>query len=364
MAIAHTKVAMTAITMATPADATWSLTGDLGYGAGVLVEVLACNPDTGADYILGVRGGDSSLDRKYSIRRTIGGGNNAELMVAMTNSAGKLQLYSQDESATAFYVCGYLTGISNWTELAFLNIGTTFDSGNDNAWLEVNMTSNYSIPANSICWINHTNDSGAPRVMGSRTAGGSDFERKWDISTSSVDQTGIEFLTKVNGSGLADLFRENWDDGELLCQGYWPSTDCDFQETYDFYVHDPGTDSTWTDTDINASIDEDGRIVDFLLLHQDADQQELGVREYDSTVQSKLNTGKPSNTSVWTGWGCLCTSYQSEGAGSGFVEVYGGDISEAVYWALGYLIPPVPSGQPIQKRHGGVKFVGLNQGVY
>ena len=266
-------------------DNTWSdydLFTEKGVPKGAVAEIIFAMQEPGVENTMGIRTDGSGLNRFISLHEAEGGGvTTCRMFVLCDASTGLIEGYHSDVSDDdSFYLVGY------WENVGFTEVWAARPIGNSNIWEDRTL----STPAGQIGHIlvyNGTGVSGqdVANTMGVRT-NGSSLERKVLVHESEGNGSSIiDMLVKADGSSIVELFTSEKNNASFLEMGYFGS-ELDFVELF-FTINTMGG-AGWAAIDLTAQLDQDGRVVDFLLTHASVSSPKvIGVRDGDDAATNR-----------------------------------------------------------------------------
>lgn len=322
-------------------DATWSiydLFTNKGVPKGAVAEIILSNATTGTENTMGVRYPTSILARLVTLHEAEGDGQTHCRMFVMTDPVeGKIEGYHSDVSdADYFYLVGY------WENVTFteLNNGTIL-ADSANAWDTEDIS---TAAANAVAHIIMANNEEAANTMGVRAVGSS-LERKLVVHEEEAGGSSLlDLLVKLDANQDCQLYSSDTANAVFKLSGYF-GAEMDFVE---LWQNIPLTTTSWEAEDLTAYLDQDGRMVDFLLVHSnEAAELYLGVRNGDdAATERKLLEHEAESAGAggeYTGFGMSAQSNAS-----GVVNLISSNAGEAFY-LTGYFKPAAvgPTDYPI-----------------
>jgi len=318
-------------------DNTWSdydLFTEKGVPKGAVAEIIFAMQEPGVENTMGVRTDGSSLNRRVTLHEAEGGGvTTCRMFVLCDASTGLIEGYHSDVSDDdSFYLVGY------WENVGFTEVWAARPIGNNNIWEDITL----STPAGQIGHIlvyNGTGVSGqdVANTMGVRT-NGSSLERKVLVHESEGNGSSIiDMLVKAAGSSIVELYTSEKNSASFGEAGYFGS-EMDFVEL--FQLFDMPVLSGWRPWDATEYLDQDGRVCDFLLTHDNISGTEtIGVRDGDDTTTERKLTEHEAeddggSTGELTGFGM---SAQSNASGVVNYVYY----SNNALYLMGYFKPAI-----------------------
>ena len=317
--INFTELFATITSATTGSWATIDLTS-LGVPNNAVVVVLAEHKTDGTPALCGVRKVGSSLARYLNLHEPEGGGSTSTVMHVQSDATASIQYYKGD-SATVFTLLGYygsgityteemigyeLSGATGWTQTGFGQNDTVFE----------------------VVCLNE--EAGNTAVnMGCREFGSS-LARYYDIHE--AEPSGINSYTSYvqsNASGDVQLYRENLTFVPFYYVVGYFSSNIQLEEAFDDCT--PTSDATWR---TNVAINTGGEDCVGLIacMHQsNGSGENTGARGGASAV-ARYWLEHESETDQYTG-DTLPVLVDS----SGYYDTYFGDVSDALFYCLGYL---------------------------
>lgn len=338
-------------------DGTWSdydLYTNHGVPKGAVAEIIMSNQEAGVEALTGIRTDGSSVIRTVQLHEAEGGGvTTCRMFVVCHATTGLIETYSEDISdANLFYLVGY------WENVTFTESRTGYNIGEAGSWVEVSTMPVADRVYHFVLIVGtYTNGQNYANTMGVRT-GGSSLERKILIHESESDGSSVmDMMVKSNGTSV-----ELYGDPEYYIEAGFDNMGY-FGEELDFvegWQQVTGLYSTWEIEDLSAYLDEDGRVVDMLLLNCDtANERHIGVRDGDDTTTDRYITEHEAEddggaTGEYTGFGMSATTNSS-----GEIYIYGHFSNTVISYFTGYFKSAVAgadiSNSPSSKAFGVVQ---------
>ncbi len=263
-------------------DAVWGnydLFTNKGVPKGAVAEFILSNGTTGTENALGLRTDGSSLVRFTYLHEAEGGGQtHCRMFVVCHATTGLIEPYHSDVSdADYFYLVGY------WENVTFTELYTSCLADSSGAWDTKDLAAGYANLVLEIIICN--NEADIANTMGVRKVG-SALERKLLVHE---PETGgynlLDLLVKADANGDIALYSSDASNAYFLLAGYFGS-EMDFVELFQQITL---TTTSWEAEDLTAYLDQDGRMVDFLLAHEAAATAgvSLGVRSGDDAATER-----------------------------------------------------------------------------
>lgn len=301
---------------------------------GAVVEVICRNSNTGNEEECGVRGGDSTDATRYFDLQAAKDANAYTTcrMFANVNSSRQIDGYAEDTTYCDWLIVGYWTGVAFVEDFSLITLTASEDGLNN--WYNVgDLTTPFTGSANAVGVIAFTNNSPYEQECGVRKIG-SGLSRIYDIGRQQYGGLTCNTMTvQLDGSGEFEISAEYY----LRCIPYYLG---EFTEGLEFVeavqtLTDPTVNDTWTDRDLSAYLDEDGRTVDMHCLTRTAAGNNMGFREKGNTDSRKILIGTNGTTHDW-GWEA-CTKTDSDG----ILQIVASDVTAAsvLFKYMGYYKP-------------------------
>ena len=300
---------------------------------GAVVEILICNAAADVKQDVGVRTDGSAIDRRtaqasgslYLSEAENGGETSIRMFVTVHAATGLIEYYVNNTANITFRIVGYFEGVT-FTETAFTEIGAaTYDS-----WTDWDLNGTNGVPNGDIAHFAVANfRSFEGRLTGVRTDGSS-LNRYTIINEAENGHEVISLFAVCHAStGLVEYYRDA-SQSHIFLTGYFDSTDMGFVELYQNL--NVTSASSWEDFDLSAYLDEDGRVVDVLLMHQvRAAAAQFGVRENGGAEPSRIVDIAESEDN---GYRAVSMTVQTDAGG--IIELYGEDTSGDAVQLTGY----------------------------
>ncbi|MHC4748748.1 MAG: hypothetical protein ACYTFW_02635 [Planctomycetota bacterium] len=305
-----------------------------GVPVGAVVEIVIAHSYQTDERLVGVRGGaETGLTTRYI---DVAEGETSEtgtsyicaMMPAVVDGDGTIDCYAETAGETTFYIMGW------WTGITFTEMQQTYGLATGN-WVNVTYNASYGIPKGAVCYVyvGH-NRTGAGLTRGIREDGSSVDRSDFIHEAEDGGYDGMTMVVKTDTTnGQVEEFVSSGGEGWAwsMILGYFDSQ-MDFVE--DFQQITTGTNDTWTDNDLSAYLDQDGRWTMFWVAHNNNDWARYwGVRENGVTDDRRIYCHE-SEDSRSTGYGVTCGT-----DGSGIMEVYFDDNTKDWVYFTGYYIP-------------------------
>lgn len=332
-------------------DDTWTETDlntefSLNLGTtNVVLEMMLENQQKGTENLIGVRDTSSSLSRYINLHEAepTGGGagdTHCRMFVqTITNGSSQqaIDMYSEDVSDTWFYILGY------WENVSFTENEPISSLVNDYqaTWTEDN---GHHLQPNCvhhlICW-NYYDDEW--NYVGVRSVGSSLNRRVKMHEAESGGKMMLDFLVKADGDGDYEYNLGNGSSTYAFVYdfGYF-SSELDFVELWQS-IPNITADAAWQNKDLSAYLDEDGRVVDVLMVHDNiADYHAMGVRDGDDSTTSRYlweheAEDNGGSTGELTGFSMSAVSNSSGEIGTYQDKGFGAN--NALFYLTGYFLP-------------------------
>ena len=268
----------------TTPDGSWvdyDLYTNKGVPKGAVAEIIMANIQAGTENTTGVREDGSAFGTRYILIHEAepSGETHIRMFVTCHPTTGLIEVYGADISDAVFYLAGY------WENVTFTECSHIHYADSANAWDNELMVDAGTDVTNKVCHIGLANtETDVAHTMGVR-ATGSSLERKLLVhEPESGGRTLLDMFVKADGSKTIDLYSSDAATRIFYLWGYFGS-EMDFVELWQQIVL---TTTTWEAEDLTAYLDQDGRVVDFLLVHSaEAATLYLGVRDGDDAVTER-----------------------------------------------------------------------------
>ncbi|MHC4891561.1 MAG: hypothetical protein ACYTEO_19075, partial [Planctomycetota bacterium] len=302
-----------------------------GIPPNAVLEVICQNANDAAERTLGVRTDGSSLSRTLDVYEAEGGGNTTLEMLVPVDSSGVIETYCDSTTGVTFRNTGY------WMGATFTEKANLIDVADVDGWWNLNVNNSpYSVPLGSTCQIACKNNfSGQEMSYGVRTDGSS-LARFIEIAESETQGSNIysNFVKSDAFTGIVEFYEPSGGstNNEYMLLGYFDNSTIDFVELWTQKTM--SSDSTWEDKDLTSDLDEDERVVHFVLVHEDAQNDTICGGRINGSVLARYSQEHEAESGGNTGFGITI-----ESDGSGIVELYCQDASESLFMLAGYFIP-------------------------
>lgn len=315
-----------------------------GIPKGAVVEIIATNALVATEDYVGVRTDGSGVDRRLLLHEAEGGGYvTARFLATVDALTGFIEYYDSDygkksSSIQTYYIVGY------WQDIDFTEtwIDLNVIKADESMWVDRNIFSSDSIPKGSVCLASLVNRAAGNKYKIGVRIDGSSLERKV-YAIHEAEGGGVDALSMFVKTSVADGIIEIWCEDEspdcsVIIQGYFGS-DMDFQE---LYTRKAVTIShVWQEFDLTGDLDQDGRVVDFLLTHRAlALLYLIGARGGDSSLNRYINAHEAEDGGD-TGFGM---SVQSNA--DGVVDLYSISYAGETFRLTGYFKFEIPIVAP------------------
>jgi len=247
-----------------------------GVPKGAVAEIILSNATTGTENILGVRTDGSALGRYVILHEAEGNGQTHCRMFATVHATtGLIECFHSDVSdADYFYLSGY------WTNVTFTERMDEALMASTGSWIDCTALTAGASVIHHIVFSSSVQDT--PVTIGFR-ANGSSLERKLLVHEPEAGgHNWLDLLVKADSNKIIEGYKS----GGAYCPdlGYFDS-EMDFVELWQEIVL---TTTSWEAEDLTAYLDADGRMVDFLLVHESYDAEiYLGVRDGDDAATER-----------------------------------------------------------------------------
>ena len=299
-----------------------------GVPKGAIAEIIVANADKGLEREAGVRKDGSGLARIVDIHESEDNASAAytfcRQMVYVDASTGLIECYAEDAADITYFLTGWWTGLA-WTETW---ITKTFVKGDDGLWKDWTLFDTNAVPKGSVCHVIGTsNATGASDSLGVRT-NGSGLTRSAPVTEAeSGGVTTFAMFVKTNATdGIIEAFCTAYGNDSYYVDGYFDST-MDYAELAFAFTAHIGT-GVWTDWDLTASLDQDGRVCDLLIgNHAIATTDTHGFRINGSGLTRSILANEGEDD--YDEWLSLTTQTDS----NGIIESYSTNASGYTYCA-------------------------------
>ena len=325
-----------AFTTFTPVGTSWQdydVYTNKGVPKGAIAEIIIQSVNDAANREVGVRTDGSSLARYVNLHEAEGGGaTTVNMLVKVHATTGLIETYCSSTTGITFDLTGYWTGV-DFTEMA-----STFSPTQAATWHDKNLFSDLSVPKGSVCQIHvHHNTVDAAKTAGVRTDGSS-LVRSMSIHEAEGTVTatnGYDTYVKTStANGIIDMYGTDTTTVFFLLLGHFDST-MDYTE---LWTRKAIGASVWTNVDLTADLDQDGRVTNFVLTHSaTGGEYYLGAR-VDGSGLVRYILEHEAETNPYTGFGITVQSNPS----TGIVELWTGTASE-YFWLAGYFKWTLPN---------------------
>ena len=271
----------------------------------------------------GARINGSALERKMSISTYTTVGCNGFALPVKTDANGLIEYYNDDTTNITFTLIGYWTGI-DYTE-AF---SATFNNTTVNTWQDADIT-DYA-PDGRVVTIGMVANA-TPSVyyidMGVRT-NGSSLARIINIPDNGYagDYSSSTMTVKSDSNGIIETWSGDLSETTFQVLGYFGAA-MDYVESFqDISITSY---DAWTDKDLSAYMDQDGRLVEIMPKNTDNINNLGGARTNGSGLDRYFDL-ETRNGNAWIG---LMIPTRTDG--SGIVELYA-DAASVDHILFGY----------------------------
>lgn len=296
---------------------------------GAVAEVILSNSRINTEYLVGIRADGSELNRYVFLHEAEGGGQtNCRMFVVCHATTGLVECYVGAAALNIFYLAGY------WENVGFTELATAIAADSSGAWDTEDLDAGYASRVLEVIMSNNELD--IANTMGVRAVGSS-IERKLLVHEQEAGGSSLlDLLVKADANGDVQLYSSDATNATFLLAGYFGS-EMDFVERWQEITL---TTTNWEAEDLTAYLDQDGRMVDFLLTHEAYATVGvyLGVRDGDDAVtERKLLEHEAewttADTHELTGFGMSAQSNAS-----GVVNLISSNAEEVIMLA-GYFKP-------------------------
>ena len=309
-----------------------------GVPKGAIVEIALCNAQTGTEQTMGVRTDGSALNRSILIHEAEGGGEVVYTMpVKVHATTGLIECYTT-ATGNYFRILGYFTGCD------FTEAYSSFDSTAALSWLDLDLgTANNLV--HSVLTTHNIQDT--TYGYGIRMKGSTLTRYISHHEPEAGGSSGFMWYVKSNSSDVIQYFSSNTA-VDIIDLGYFDST-VDFVEAWS--QKDVAASITWTDFDLTAEMDVDGRIANFYIGNKNLDNEyNVGVRTDGSGLNRYILIHESEGVGLNENNGY--TVSVATGVANGVVELYTGLNTAGYFWFAGYFKPvgagPTPGWNKLQ----------------
>ncbi len=306
-----------------------------GLPKGAIVCIIATNVLDGAEDYVGVRTDGSGVDKRLLLHEAEDGGLvTARFLATVDPSTGLIEVYDTAQAQT-YYIVSYWTGIT-WTE-TWIDLNVI--KADELTWVDRNLFSSDSVPKGSVCLASLVNRAGGNEYkIGARTDGSAlskRFRQIHEAEGGGVNALSM-FVKTSEADGIIEIYCEDEDpDCSVIIQGYF-GADMDFEELWT--QKQVTVSDVWQEFDLTGDLDQDGRVVDFILGHVNIDNEAfLGVRGGDSSLDRFINEHEAE------GYGKTGFSMSAQSNADGIVALYAGHLIYDVFDLSGYFIFAAPT---------------------
>jgi hypothetical protein len=302
-----------------------------GLPPNAIADVICRNANGASPRTLGVRTDGSSLTRSLELHEAEGGGVTTLEMLVTVDSSGVFETYCNTATGVSFRVTGV------WMGATFTEKDNLITVADVDGWWDLNVNNSpYSVPLGSTCQFACINNfSGVEMGYGVRTDGSS-LARFIVIAESETQgiNSYSNFVKSHATTGIVEFYEPpaGSTNNEYMLLGYFDNSSMDFAELWTQKTM--SSDSTWEDKDLTSDLDEDGRVVNFVLVHEDANSNTICGARRNGGVLTRYEQEHEAEAGGNTGFGITVQSDSS-----GIVELYCQDASESLFMLSGYFIP-------------------------
>ena len=323
MTVTYTELYGSFAAAATGAWTDEDLFTDFSIPKGAVAEILIENPTDASTPTVGVRVNGSALSRWVVLHEAEGLGDvpfgTHVSMYVQTDANGVIEYWSSSATVT-FRVMGYFQGCTYREKIA------TFQTAINSEWVPVDLKI-YGVPRERVCdiWLNHDDEANNPDI-GVRTRGSALVRKEIVHEAEGGGNSGLTYIVRSDASGYVEVYTNDTADSFFTLFGYF-SYEVDFVERWQQITL--VTAAAWTDTDLTAYLDVDGRIVHFVLSHNlTSYSRKLGIRTNGSAL-ARLPSENEAESNAYAGFG---VSVKSDA--NGIVEYYINTAVAAGLWML------------------------------
>ena len=324
-----------------------------GIPKGAIAEIIISNDDGGKEYGAGVRTDGSSVIRNYDLHEAESGGRTTvRQFVTVHTTTGLIETRQEENTDIIFTIVGY------WENVTFTEVGTNETASTANTWEEEELT---GVPANRVVhmvfgwWLlgDDTQGRGGVRETSSSVNRYVTIHEQEGGGVSQVDM-----MTVTDGSSKIDIYVADTasNNFRMRCSGYFGS-ELVFNEDYvGINVEVPA--STWQIEDLSAYLDEDGRVVDLLLVHDSvSNERTIGARGGDDTTTNRYILEHESEypaSPADTGFGISALTNSS-----GEIYLYASNVASDGFMYTGYFEAGGAAGSPDISNTPSTKSFGV-----
>ncbi|MDH3588289.1 MAG: DNRLRE domain-containing protein [Gammaproteobacteria bacterium] len=258
--------------------------GVYGIPANAVVEVAVVNDDGGKELWGGVRAMGSSLERRLQLHEAGGGGVDAMVLHVQTDSAGRIEHYTEDADKLSFVLLGY------WAESTYVENWQVFKAGANNSW-ESHGLSAYGVAGGDVAeFLLVNNDGFSEHSAGVRTDG-SGLDRRFDLHQAQDGGDEGATLFSVAGSDAAatvELYAADDASIDFYLLGHWSTPPGTYSEAFED-LGTPTANEVWENTDLSPHGVPAHAIARIALTNKQIDKEVfLGVRSVGSGMMRLL----------------------------------------------------------------------------
>lgn len=300
----------------------------LSVPKGAIACILIRYNSTSTTQDVGVRTDGSSIDRYIRVAPYVQstGGGRVMMYVKVDSSTGLIETYASATANVTFYCLGY------WTGTDFTEKWDSAMPGSASAWTDVNLNTISGVPGGQVASIFLGNKEAAANTMGARINGSALGTRYFPLRNcvTAGCHFSVTMQAKTDSSGIVEIYTTDTTNTSVYCTGYFDSY-MDYVESA-LQTGAIGSASTWTDWDLTAYLDVDGRVVDTACA-----QTRNGAYAYTEGVRtngSSLTRYLVSDRSDGTGY--APASYVTKTDASGIIEIWSSNATYEYHRYCGY----------------------------
>lgn len=234
---------------------------------GAIAYIICASVNDAAARTIGVRTDGSAINRYTKLHEgEAGGAVCTEMYVKVDASTGLIETYCDSTTGITFYLLGY------WTGVDFTEMYTDLTSGSASTWTDSDIYTNQSVPKGRVVQIQCDNfNDGAAATVGVRTNGSGlaryrNLHEAESSTTEYTDCNAYSICVLSNATdGIIELWRSDATYGKHFLMGYF-GPELSYVESAPT-AGSIGSASTWTDWDLTAYLDRDGRVVEIICGH-------------------------------------------------------------------------------------------------
>ncbi|MBT8083711.1 MAG: hypothetical protein KJN72_00700, partial [Woeseia sp.] len=262
--------------------------GIYGVPANAVVEVAVVNTDGGKEWFGGVRAVGSTLDRRLSIHEAEGGGMDVVTMHVQSDSAGRIEYYSDDMDKLSFILLGY------WPDAAYVENWQSFKAGASGSW-ETHNLQPYGVGPDEVAEILMANgNSMNARQAGARTRGSS-LSRLFDLHEAHDGGEEIMSLFVAADSDTdarIEVYAEANNNVDFYLLGHWSTPPGSFTSAFEDLGR-PTAENIWQAKDVGAHGVPAHAVAQIALINrEDGAKALLGMRQLNSVLERQFEFHK------------------------------------------------------------------------